>query len=104
MVAAEEGDAGKCLSLCNTGRVADYLGEELFPVFRLEARRMNCTGAGRKTGAFLRDGREAFLVGAELAHHFHRAMMLAISAATCGQIRFGVRVKHRRDQREAEQH
>lgn len=72
--------------------------------FRLEDRGMNGTGAGRGTGALLRDGGKTLLIAAKLPHPAHHAMMLAVPAAAGGKIRVGAGAKGGHDQRQAEDH
>jgi len=53
-------------------------------------------------GALLRNGVESLLAAAELPHHAHHAVMLAVPAAAWGKIRAGAGAKDGRDQRPTE--
>ncbi len=68
--------------------MADSFGVEPFPGFGLVRRRMHRAGALLRTRARFANGAEFRPVAAGPLHPAHRAMMLAVSAATGRQIRF----------------
>jgi hypothetical protein len=72
--------------------------------FGFEGWRISYAGAHRATGASSINGGNAWLAAAELLHHPHLTVMLAVSPAARWEIRASGRSDERRNQRQAEKH
>jgi len=92
-MAAEERDSGAGLSLWRGSRMEDDFGVKMLSCFGYELCSMNGSSALRQAGAFLMDRSKARFFAAGLFHAAHHAVMLAVSTATGGKTRFGIRSK-----------